>query len=36
VRQFKTLDAAIRAASEIGFEVRTIGIAPHESLHSPS
>ncbi|MFM0416969.1 hypothetical protein [Paraburkholderia aromaticivorans] len=27
VRQFKTLDAAIRAAGEIGFDVRSIGIA---------
>lgn len=27
VRRFKTLDAAISAAGEIGFDVRTIGIA---------
>lgn len=27
VRHFKTLDAAVRAAGEIGFDVRTIGIA---------
>jgi hypothetical protein len=27
VRQFKTLDAAVRAAGEIGFDVRTIGMA---------
>ncbi|MFM0572054.1 hypothetical protein PQQ88_27450 [Paraburkholderia caledonica] len=27
VRQFKTLDAAVRAAGEIGFDVRSIGIA---------
>jgi hypothetical protein len=27
VRHFKTLDAAISAAGEIGFDVRTIGIA---------
>ncbi|MGC2963711.1 hypothetical protein ACPUET_27485 [Paraburkholderia graminis] len=27
VRQFKTLDAAVKAAGEIGFDVRTIGIA---------
>jgi hypothetical protein len=34
VRQFKTLDAAIRAAGEIGFDVRSIGIARlgHKSL----
>ncbi|WP_165782158.1 hypothetical protein [Paraburkholderia hospita] len=27
VRHFKTLDAAVRAAGEIGFDVRSIGIA---------
>jgi hypothetical protein len=27
VRQFKTLDAAVWAAGEIGFDVRSIGIA---------
>jgi hypothetical protein len=27
VRVFKTLDAAVRAAGEIGFDVRSIGIA---------
>jgi hypothetical protein len=27
VRQFRTLDAAINAAGEIGFDVRTIGVA---------
>lgn len=27
VRQFETLDAAVRAAGEIGFDVRSIGIA---------
>ncbi|WP_350357531.1 hypothetical protein [Paraburkholderia fungorum] len=27
VREFKTLDAAVRAAGEIGFDVRSIGIA---------
>lgn len=34
VRQFKTLDAAVRAAGEIGFDVRSIGIARlgHKSL----
>jgi hypothetical protein len=34
VRQFKTLDAAIGAAGEIGFDVRTIGIARlgHKSM----
>jgi hypothetical protein len=34
VRQFRTLDAAVRAAGEIGFDVRSIGIARlgHKSL----
>jgi hypothetical protein len=34
VRQFRTLDAAVRAAGEIGFDVRSIGIARlgHRSL----
>jgi hypothetical protein len=27
LRKFKTLDAAVRAAGEIGFDVRSIGIA---------
>ena len=27
VRKFKTLDAAVRAAGEIGFDVRVVGIA---------
>lgn len=43
VRQFKTLDAAVRAAGEIGFDVRTIGIArvaqrasPHRGSKAPS
>ncbi len=38
VRHFKTLDAAVRAAGEIGFDVRTIGIARigQHSPHRPS
>ncbi|OWJ55934.1 hypothetical protein [Paraburkholderia caledonica] len=38
VRHFKTLDAAVRAAGEIGFDVRTIGIAriAQHSSHRPS
>jgi hypothetical protein len=35
VRQFKTLDAAVRAAGEIGFDVRTIGIARIAQRASP-
>ncbi|RKR31711.1 hypothetical protein B0G82_7950 [Paraburkholderia sp. BL17N1] len=37
VRRFKTLDAAISAAGEIGFDVRTIGIArmAQHSSHRP-
>jgi hypothetical protein len=38
VRHFKTLDATVRAAGEIGFDVRTIGIAriAQHSSHLPS
>ncbi|MGF6637251.1 hypothetical protein OKW39_004467 [Paraburkholderia sp. MM6662-R1] len=35
VRQFKTLDAAVRAAGEIGFDVGTIGIARVAQRASP-
>lgn len=35
VRQFKTLDAAVRAAGEIGFDVRNIGIARVAQRASP-